>query len=110
MPTYSYRCSDCEHAFDIRQSITEDSLTICPQCQGTLRKQFSSVGISFKGSGFYRNDSRAPSKSQGEKATASKTEKAGASTTEKSGNKEPSAKSSSPKGSGDKKPVTSAKS
>lgn len=59
MPTYAYACKDCGHAFDIVQQFSEDSLTVCPQCQGTLRKKFGSVGVSFKGSGFYRTDSRA---------------------------------------------------
>jgi putative FmdB family regulatory protein len=59
MPTYSYRCTECGTAFDIQQSFTDDSLTECPTCSGVLRKVFSPVGISFSGSGFYRNDSRA---------------------------------------------------
>ena len=59
MPTYSYRCADCGHAFDIHQSFTDDTLTICPNCGGDLRKIFSPVGVAFTGSGFYRNDSRA---------------------------------------------------
>ncbi|PFG20498.1 putative FmdB family regulatory protein [Serinibacter salmoneus] len=58
MPTYAYRCKDCGHAFDIYQSFTDDALTQCPQCEGTLRKVLSPVGVVFKGSGFYRNDSR----------------------------------------------------
>ncbi|TFH99383.1 FmdB family zinc ribbon protein [Micrococcus lylae] len=58
MPTYAYRCKDCDHAFDIVQSFTDDSLTECPECGGTLRKQFGSVGVTFKGGGFYRTDSR----------------------------------------------------
>ena len=61
MPTYSYRCTECETAFDIQQAFTEDSLTVCPTCGGVLRKVFSAVGVSFSGSGFYRNDSRAAS-------------------------------------------------
>ena len=61
MPTYSYRCTECETAFDIQQSFTDDSLTVCPTCGGVLRKVFSAVGVSFSGSGFYRNDSRAAS-------------------------------------------------
>ncbi|MCC3281113.1 MULTISPECIES: FmdB family zinc ribbon protein [Arthrobacter] len=58
MPTYAYACKDCGHAFDIQQSFTDDSLTVCPECSGNLRKKFNSVGVVFKGSGFYRTDSR----------------------------------------------------
>lgn len=58
MPTYSYACTACEHHFDAVQKFTDPSLTGCPECSGRLRKLFSSVGIVFKGSGFYRNDSR----------------------------------------------------
>ncbi len=61
MPTYSYACTACEHHFDTVQKFTDSSLTDCPECSGRLRKLFSSVGIVFKGSGFYRNDSRASS-------------------------------------------------
>ncbi|MBD8059552.1 FmdB family transcriptional regulator [Cellulomonas sp. JH27-2] len=61
MPTYSYACTACGHAFDIQQSFSDDSLTVCPECEGRLRKVFSSVGVVFKGSGFYRNDARAGS-------------------------------------------------
>ena len=63
MPTYSYRCTECDTAFDIQQAFTDDSLTVCPTCGGTLRKVFSAVGVSFSGSGFYRNDSRATTSS-----------------------------------------------
>ena len=63
MPTYSYRCTECDTAFDIQQSFTDDSLTVCPTCQGKLRKVFSAVGVSFTGSGFYRNDSRSTTSS-----------------------------------------------
>ena len=65
MPTYSYRCTECGHAFDIQQSFTDDSLTECPACRGALRKLFSAVGVTFKGSGFYRTDSRAASSKAG---------------------------------------------
>ena len=54
MPTYAYACKDCSHAFDIQQSFTDDSLTVCPECRGTLRKKFNSVGVVFKGSGFHQ--------------------------------------------------------
>ena len=60
MPTYSYRCASCDFAFDQYQAFTDDSLTICPNCgQPQLRKVFNDIGVSFKGSGFYRTDSRA---------------------------------------------------
>jgi len=58
VPTYSYRCTECDNAFDIVQSFTDDTLTVCPVCQGKLRKVFSPVGVTFNGSGFYRTDSR----------------------------------------------------
>ncbi|WP_067698093.1 FmdB family zinc ribbon protein [Nocardia jejuensis] len=58
MPTYSYACTECDNKFDIVQSFSDDTLTVCDQCNGKLRKLFNSVGIVFKGSGFYRTDSR----------------------------------------------------
>ncbi|GMA28441.1 hypothetical protein GCM10025874_16940 [Arenivirga flava] len=61
MPTYSYRCTVCENAFDIQQSFSDASLTVCPACGGGLRKIFSAVGVTFNGSGFYRTDSRSSS-------------------------------------------------
>lgn len=70
MPTYAYACKDCGHAFDIQQSFSEDSLTVCPECRGTLRKKFNSVGVVFKGSGFYRTDSRSTSSSVPAAATS----------------------------------------
>ena len=63
MPTYSYRCTECNNAFDIVQAFTDDTLTVCPTCGGKLRKVFSPVGVTFSGSGFYRTDSRAASSS-----------------------------------------------
>ena len=63
MPTYSYRCTACDTAFDIQQAFTDNTLTVCPTCQGKLRKVFSSIGVTFNGSGFYRNDSRDSGKS-----------------------------------------------
>jgi putative FmdB family regulatory protein len=69
MPTYEYRCKDCSHELEAQQSFTDDPLTTCPSCGGTLRKKFSSPGISFKGSGFYKTDSRsAPAKSSSSSA------------------------------------------
>lgn len=78
MPTYSYRCTECATAFDIQQAFSDVSLTVCPQvidgkpCGGKLRKLFHAVGVSFSGSGFYRNDSRA-----GERTAREKKESAG---------------------------------
>ncbi len=63
MPTYEYECLGCERRFDIVQSFSDSPLTVCDACGGELRKVFSGVGISFKGSGFYRNDSRGGSSS-----------------------------------------------
>lgn len=58
MPTYSYACTACGHRFDAQQSFADPALTQCPECEGRLRKLFGSVGVVFKGSGFYRTDSR----------------------------------------------------
>ena len=68
MPTYQYACTECDHRFDAVQSFSDPSLTECPVCGGKLRKVFSSVGIVFKGSGFYRTDSRSGSGSAVAKA------------------------------------------
>jgi putative FmdB family regulatory protein len=61
MPVYEYRCRTCDHQFEIQQSFSDDALTVCPQCEGELRKVFAPVGITFKGSGFYKTDSRSGS-------------------------------------------------
>jgi putative FmdB family regulatory protein len=58
VPTYQYACTECGHELEAVQSFTDDALTVCPQCGGRLRKVFSAVGVVFKGSGFYRTDSR----------------------------------------------------
>ena len=67
MPTYSYACTECDNRFDAVQAFTDDALTTCPQCSGRLRKLFNSVGVVFKGSGFYRTDNR----ESGKKSTSS---------------------------------------
>jgi putative FmdB family regulatory protein len=69
VPTYQYACTECGHAFEQFQSFSEDSLTECPACSGRLRKVFSAAGVVFKGSGFYRTDSRSSSGS-GSSSTA----------------------------------------
>lgn len=73
MPTYSYRCTQCENAFDIQQSMSDASLTVCPSCSGQLRKVFGAVGVTFNGSGFYRTDSR----SSGSKSSSSSSSSSG---------------------------------
>ena len=70
MPTYQYACTECDHAFEQFQSFSEDSLTQCPQCQGRLRKLFNAVGVVFKGSGFYRTDSRSATKAESGSSTS----------------------------------------
>ena len=79
MPTYQYSCTECGHFFEQVQSFSEDSLTSCPQCEGRLRKVFNAVGVVFKGSGFYRTDSRAAAAEKGDGGSAT-----GGTTTEKS--------------------------
>jgi putative FmdB family regulatory protein len=61
VPTYQYACTECDHAFEQVQSFSDDALTECPECRGRLRKLFNAVGVVFKGSGFYRTDSRSGS-------------------------------------------------
>ncbi|GAA2000281.1 hypothetical protein GCM10009755_05050 [Brevibacterium samyangense] len=61
MPTYTYSCKSCGHVFDAKQSFSEASLTECPECHGELKKVFGNVGVTFKGSGFYKTDSRTSS-------------------------------------------------
>lgn len=91
MPTYSYRCRDCGVEFDIQQDFSDASLTECPQCQGSLRKLFSAVGVTFQGSGFYRTDSRAESSKPAKKSDSKKSEakKTSAKKSEKKASKTP---------------------
>lgn len=71
MPTYQYACTECGHAFEQVQSFSDDALTVCPACEGRLRKVFNAVGVVFKGSGFYRTDSRSGSSSSVPAASSS---------------------------------------
>lgn len=73
MPTYQYQCTDCGNALEVRQSFTDDALTVCPACDGTLRKVFNAVGVVFKGSGFYRTDSRSSTTSSSAAAPSKST-------------------------------------
>jgi len=70
VPTYQYLCTECNTPLEVVQSFSDDALTECPSCQGRLRKVYSSVGVVFKGSGFYRNDSRSTSSSSDAGASA----------------------------------------
>jgi len=97
VPTYSYACTACDHKFDAVQAFTDDALTTCPECSGRLRKLFNSVGVVFKGSGFYRTDSREAQKSSSSGSSGSGSETASEkSAPEKSA---PAAKSSDSSGS-----------
>lgn len=71
MPTYEYRCKDCGHEFEAVQAFTDDPLQRCPECEGPIRKLFGAVGISFKGSGFYKTDSRSGGSSSKSSTSAS---------------------------------------
>ena len=79
MPTYEYRCKDCGTQLEVVQAFSDDPLTECPECQGSLKKVFNSVGISFKGSGFYKNDSRSGSSSSSSSASTSSSDSASSS-------------------------------
>ncbi|WP_371653207.1 MULTISPECIES: FmdB family zinc ribbon protein [unclassified Streptomyces] len=72
MPTYQYQCTECGEGLEAVQKFTDDALTVCPSCDGRLKKVFSAVGIVFKGSGFYRNDSRGASSSSTPASSAAK--------------------------------------
>ncbi|NUO55253.1 MAG: FmdB family transcriptional regulator [Hamadaea sp.] len=81
MPTYQYACTACGHQLEAVQSFTDAPLTQCPECDGTLRKLFSGVGVVFKGSGFYRTDSRkaAGGSSSGSSSSSSSSSSSGSS-------------------------------
>lgn len=107
MPTYQYACTDCDHRFEAVQSFSDASLTTCPQCSGQLRKVYGSVGVVFKGSGFYRTDSRTGGKGSSstladkpaeKKSTESKSDSSASSSSGSSG-------SSGSSSSGDSKPA-----
>ncbi|MGQ4728937.1 FmdB family zinc ribbon protein [Streptomyces sp. Ju416(a)] len=79
MPTYQYQCTECGEGLEAVQKFTDDALTVCPSCDGRLKKVFSAVGIVFKGSGFYRNDSRGSSSSSTPASSSSKSSDSGSS-------------------------------
>jgi putative FmdB family regulatory protein len=102
MPTYQYLCRNCEHRFDIVQSIHDDPLTVCPECAGTIRRVLHPVGVTFKGSGFYRTDSRESGKKKS--ATAAGKDSGGAGS---SGGSSTAPKESSAPAKSDSPPATS---
>ncbi|MER7683797.1 FmdB family zinc ribbon protein [Streptomyces sp. NPDC097610] len=81
MPTYQYQCTECGEGLEAVQKFTDDALTECPNCGGRLKKVFSAVGIVFKGSGFYRNDSRGSSSSSSPASKPSTTSTSSSSST-----------------------------
>jgi putative FmdB family regulatory protein len=93
VPTYSYECTECADRFDAVQAFTDDALTTCEKCSGRLRKLFGSVGVVFKGSGFYRTDSRESGKKSTTSTNGSSTSESGTS----SGSSESKAASSADK-------------
>src|SRR3954452_24543014 len=97
MPTYEYRCKECGEALEVVQAFTDDALTECPNCGGPLRKVFGNIGITFKGSGFYKTDNRS-------KKTASATK-----SSESSGSSDSGSKSESSPASDSKKETSSTK-
>lgn len=98
MPTYQYQCTECGEGLEAVQKFTDDALTECPSCSGRLKKVFSAVGIVFKGSGFYRNDSRGSSSSSSpasSKPSSSSSASASGSTSSSSSSSSSSSASSS---------------
>ncbi|MBB2773353.1 MULTISPECIES: FmdB family zinc ribbon protein [Mycolicibacterium] len=101
MPTYSYACTECANRFDAVQAFSDDALTECPQCSGRLRKLFGKVGVVFKGSGFYRTDSRESTKTssngsaKSSSESTSSSEKSSSSSSDSSSSASSSASSSS---------------
>ena len=99
MPTYSYACTECGDRFDAVQAFSDSALTTCSKCNGRLRKLFGNVGVVFKGSGFYRTDSRESAKSSAKSSangSATSSESTGSSKSEKSSSSDGSSSSSAP--------------
>ncbi|HEX7306299.1 FmdB family zinc ribbon protein [Lentzea sp.] len=95
MPTYQYACTACEHRFEAVQSFSDASLTECPECSGKLRKLFGAVGVVFKGSGFYRTDSRSGSSKSTSSTSSSESKSSSSSSDSKSSSSSDSKSSSS---------------
>ncbi|MGA5506775.1 FmdB family zinc ribbon protein [Streptomyces umbrinus] len=114
MPTYQYQCTECGEGLEAVQKFTDDALTVCPNCDGRLKKVFSAVGIVFKGSGFYRNDSRGSSSSSSpapaSKSSAGSSDSKSSSSSDSSSSSGSGSKSSSDSKSGSKSSSTSSSS
>jgi len=103
MPTYEYVCKKCGRHTEAVQSFHDDPLTVCPHCKGALRKVFGNVGITFKGSGFYKTDSRPrPKESAGSSSGSSTSAESSSGSEKKTADKGSGDKGSGDKGSGDK--------
>ncbi|MEU0783384.1 FmdB family zinc ribbon protein [Streptomyces sp. NPDC006173] len=100
MPTYQYQCTECGEGLEAVQKFTDDALTECPNCSGRLKKVFSAVGIVFKGSGFYRNDSRGSSSSSSPASKPSTSTAASSDSKSTSGSSSSSSSDSKSSGSG----------
>ena len=99
MPTYQYACTNPEgkHEFEVVQSFSDAPVSECPQCEAPVRKVYGSVGVVFKGSGFYRTDSRAGTKSDGASSSSSSKEPSSSSSSSSSGSSKPSSSGSGSK-------------
>jgi len=95
VPTYSYACTECGNRFDAVQAFSDDALTTCPKCSGKLRKLFGSVGVVFKGSGFYRTDNRESGKSSSNGSSGKSSESSSSSTSSDSSSSSSGTSSSS---------------
>jgi putative FmdB family regulatory protein len=98
VPTYQYQCTECGEGLEAVQKFTDDALTVCPNCDGRLKKVFSAVGIVFKGSGFYRNDSRGASSSSSPASSSSSGSSASKTSSSSSGSDSKPAASTSSSG------------
>ena len=87
MPTYEYLCNECDHAFEAVQSFSDPAIQICPKCNGEVRKVYNNVGVVFKGSGFYKTDSRTAPTNKSEKPVVKSESKPEAKTEKKPSNK-----------------------
>ncbi|MFD5830612.1 FmdB family zinc ribbon protein [Lentzea sp. NPDC060358] len=108
MPTYQYACTACEHRFEAVQSFSDASLTECPECAGKLRKLFGAVGVVFKGSGFYRTDSRSGSSKDSSSTAASSSSASTTSSSSSSSSDSKSTTSSSSSSSSSSTPAAAA--